>query len=79
MKFKVAGGILSSDLLRFTPCLYSTSTLNSGLIAMIGAIVGYHYDNPLFGGIAGALFGVLTYEIVSKRLLKLVPVKRIHD
>lgn len=41
--------------------------------AMIGATIGYLAGNALIGGIAGAVCGVLNYELVSKRWLKLVP------
>lgn len=39
--------------------------------AAIGAAVGYFYANPLLGGVVGGTFGVLNYEVVSKRLLRL--------
>jgi len=40
----------------------------------IGVLVGYIYDNIFIGAIAGGVIGLLNYEIVSKRLLKLVSV-----
>ncbi|MFA6554244.1 MAG: hypothetical protein WCS89_01930 [Candidatus Paceibacterota bacterium] len=44
--------------------------------AMIGATIGYYSGNALFGGIVGAIFGVLNYEIISKRWFKLVTVSK---
>lgn len=41
--------------------------------SLIGASIGYFYGNPIIGAIAGALLGVLNYEILSVRVLKLVP------
>ncbi len=40
--------------------------------AMIGAGVGYFCGNALIGGLAGAVFGLGNYRLVSVRLLKLV-------
>ncbi|MBX4205497.1 MAG: hypothetical protein KW788_04960 [Candidatus Doudnabacteria bacterium] len=37
--------------------------------ASIGAAIGYFTGNAVIGGIAGGIFGVLNYEVVSKRLL----------
>ncbi len=37
--------------------------------AAIGSAIGYYFGNALAGGIAGAIFGFLNYEIVSVRLL----------
>jgi hypothetical protein len=39
--------------------------------AGIGAIVGYQAGSPAIGAVVGALLGVLNYEIVSIRLLRL--------
>ena len=39
--------------------------------AAIGAAAGYFYGNPLIGGVVGGIFGVLNYEVVSKRLLRI--------
>ncbi len=41
--------------------------------AMIGATAGYWFGNTLIGGIIGAISGVINYELVSKRWLKLIP------
>lgn len=41
--------------------------------ALIGAIVGYFCGSALIGGMAGAVSGLVNYELISKRWLKLVP------
>ena len=41
--------------------------------ASIGAAIGYSFGSAIIGAIAGAFLGVLNYEIVSVRLLKIVP------
>jgi hypothetical protein len=41
--------------------------------SMMGAAVGYLWSSPVVGAIIGAILGVLNYEIVSVRWLKLVP------
>ena len=43
--------------------------------AGIGAAIGYYFGNPLIGALAGGCLGALNYEVVSKRVLKLVPIK----
>jgi len=43
--------------------------------AGIGAAIGYFAGNALIGAIAGGILGVLNYEIVTKRWLKLAPAK----
>ena len=39
----------------------------------IGALVGYYFHSAILGGIIGAIVGLLNYELVSKRWLKLAP------
>ena len=39
--------------------------------AMIGAAVGFFAGSAIIGALVGGLFGVLNYEVVSKRLLHL--------
>jgi hypothetical protein len=43
--------------------------------AGIGAGIGYFYHYALIGALSGGILGAINYEIVSKRLLKLVPTK----
>lgn len=39
--------------------------------ATLGATVGFFLGSAIIGGIAGAFFGLLNYEIVTKRILKI--------
>jgi hypothetical protein len=55
--------------------IHSEIRLLCGIDAAIGALIGFFACNALIGGVAGALFGGLNYEIVSKRILRLVPAK----
>lgn len=49
----------------------SERRLICGMSAMLGSSVGYFLANPLAGAIAGGAFGLLFFEVVSKRLLRL--------
>ncbi len=50
-------------------------TMKVFLACAIGASIGYFSGNALIGALAGGVFGVLNYEILSKRILHLVPVR----
>lgn len=43
--------------------------------AAIGTVIGYFTGSALTGALLGGLFGVLNFEILSKRILKLVPMR----
>jgi hypothetical protein len=64
-------------LLKFTKTVFilihSEARLICGVDAGIGVFVGYFTGHIIIGALAGGLFGLLNYEIVSKRVLKLVP------
>lgn len=45
------------------------------LDAALGAAIGYWLGNALIGALAGGILGHANFEVVSKRWLKLVPVK----
>ena len=47
--------------------------LYGGLGAVAGTLIAGTLAGTLVGALAGGIFGVLNFEIVSKRLLKLVP------
>lgn len=53
--------------------IHSDRRLLCGVDAALGAAVGIFAHNPLLGALVGGVVGVLNYEIVSKRWLKLVP------
>ncbi len=55
--------------------IHSDVRLLCFLDSALGAGIGYFAGDPLMGGIAGGLLGVLNFELVSKRWLKLVPIK----
>lgn len=55
--------------------IHSELRLLCGCDAAIGAAIGYFAGNVIIGALAGAAVGVLNFELISKRLLKLVPVK----
>jgi hypothetical protein len=43
------------------------------LDAAVGVAIGYYAGNASIGGIAGAALGIISYEIVSRRLLRIDP------
>ena len=51
--------------------IHSDIRLLCGVDAAIGAGIGYFAGSVIVGMFAGGLFGVVNYEVVSKRLLKL--------
>ncbi|OGZ31863.1 MAG: hypothetical protein A2V69_00390 [Candidatus Portnoybacteria bacterium RBG_13_40_8] len=55
--------------------IHSEIRLLCGVDAAIGTAIGYFAGNAIIGAIAGGLFGLLNYEVVSRRILRLVPVK----
>lgn len=55
--------------------IHSEIRLLCGIDAAIGAAIGYIAGSVLIGAISGGLFGALNYEILSKRILHLVPSK----
>ena len=55
--------------------IHSDIRLLCGIDAAIGAGVGYFSGSVVVGMLVGGVFGVINYEVVSKRWLKLEPVK----
>lgn len=53
--------------------IHSEIRLLCGVDAAIGVAIGYFAGSVLTGGLAGALVGVLNFEVLSIRVLKLVP------
>ncbi|MFH0828834.1 MAG: hypothetical protein V1907_01495 [Candidatus Kerfeldbacteria bacterium] len=53
--------------------IHSNQRLLCGVDAAIGAAVGIFAHNPLVGALVGGVVGVLNFELISKRWLKLVP------
>jgi len=42
----------------------------------LGATIGFFFESAILGGVAGLVFGVINYEIVSKRLLSLEKISK---
>jgi len=55
--------------------IHSEIRLLCGVDAVIGAAAGYFTGSAIIGALAGGLIGVINYEIVSRRVLHLVPTK----
>lgn len=55
--------------------IHSEVRLLCGLDAAFGAAVGYYFGHAVIGALVGGVFGVINFEVVSKRWLKLVPAK----
>lgn len=53
--------------------IHSSERLVCMTDAAIGAAVGLYFGSPIAGAVVGGLLGVLNYELVSKRWLKLLP------
>lgn len=43
--------------------------------SVIGAIAGFFYGSALFGAMVGAVLGMVNYELIAVRWLKIVPVR----
>ena len=55
--------------------IHSDLRLLCGIDTAIGTITGYLGDNALIGATVGDALDTINLEIISKRWLKLVPVK----
>lgn len=53
--------------------IHSEIRLLCGIDAALGAGIGYFSNSVLIGMLIGGIIGVINYEVVSKRLLHLVP------
>ena len=59
--------------------IHSEERVMCAFYATVGTGIGYICRNALIGMLVGGIFGVLNYEIWSKRILKLLPVKEIKN
>jgi hypothetical protein len=66
-------GAFLSRLLKFT---HSEIRLLCGIDAAVGAAVGYYFGKAVWGILAGVLWGVLNFEVISILWLKVVPQER---
>ena len=55
--------------------IHSEERLLCMIDAVIGAGIGYSFESALIGALVGGIIGVLNFEILSKRILHLVPAK----
>lgn len=55
--------------------IHSELRLLCAVDAALGTAIGYFAGNPLIGAIAGGLLGVLNYEIITVRVMKLAGAK----
>lgn len=55
--------------------IHSDLRLLCGIDAALGTAAGYFAHNAFAGGVIGGLIGLLNYELISKRWLKLVPAR----
>lgn len=66
-------------LTHFTTILFRLIHSKERLLCMvdaaIGAVIGHFFGNAITGALLGGLFGALNFEILSKRVLKVVPVR----
>ena len=53
--------------------IHSRGRLLCGVDAAIGAAIGWYFHNPLIGALAGATIGLMNFELISVRFLKLAP------
>ena len=60
-------------LKEFLGLIHSEVRLLCGVDAAIGATIGYFCGNAIVGAIAGGLLGVFNFEVLSIRVLHLVP------
>ena len=56
--------------------IHSDIRLLCGIDAAIGACVGYFAGSAIVGAVAGGVFGVINYELISKRALGIIPTRR---
>lgn len=56
--------------------IHSDIRMLCGLDAAIGTVIGYFAGSAVIGALAGGLWGALNFEILSIRILKLVPIEK---
>ncbi len=65
-------GLIIAEVFRL---IHSELRLLCAVDAGIGAAIGYFTGNPLIGAVAGGLLGVVNYEIITIRVMKLAGAK----
>jgi hypothetical protein len=69
-------GAIKTFLVALYRLTHSELRLLCGLDAAIGVAVGHYFGNVIAGAIIGGFWGVLNFELVSIRWLKLAPVSQ---
>ena len=70
VQFAVCVGLFFGNVFVF---IHSDEKLLCGVDTAMGVTIGYFTGNALIGAIAGGLIGVVNFELISKRLLHLIP------
>ena len=68
-------GLIPKSLWNVFTSIHSEMRLLCMTDSMIGATIGYFAGSAIIGGLAGAIFGILNYPIVSVRWLKVAKVR----
>lgn len=71
-----AGRIISKFVVEVFIYVHSERRTLCFVDATIGASIGYAFGSSIIGALAGVVLGILNYEVVSVRWLKLVPVQK---
>ncbi len=67
------GGVTATFTKKLFLLIHSEERLLCGVWAATGSLIGYFAGSAIIGAAAGGLLGVADYEIISKRVLHLVP------
>jgi len=67
--------VAKNFIIEFFRLIHSELRLLCAVDAALGTAVGYFTGNPLIGAVAGGLLGVVNYEIITVRVMKLVGAK----
>ena len=73
--FVVIVRTIASFLWHLVRIIHSDCRLLSGTSALTGVLVGFFAGSVMMGGLVGLLCGPIAYELVYKRLLRVVPVR----
>lgn len=70
-QFRYAANLVVKFTKMVLVAVHSDVRLLCAVDAALGTGIGYFFQSPLIGALAGGLFGVLNYELVSRRWLHL--------
>jgi len=66
-------------VVEFFCLIHSELRLLCAVDVALGTAVGYFFGNPLVGGVAGGVLGVVNYEIFTVRVMKLAGAKSLFN